>query len=302
MTRPWPSADPRLRPPATPWLRSSATSVASCLSGDDSREPRQVLGPRTLVDDEDMARHAGLRQRRADRRHGLLGAIERQDHHIGIVLAVAVGRRHRQCDALSLRRCQSPGSTGRPAASAPAVRAPPVPARGRRRTTATRPAPVRSPAVPWAAAAPCRCAGTAARPAGRGRDRRSAAPRPVSPNDCSGRSCFTSIMMVRRMRSPSEMVCSLERDPAARPRYCVASSPIGILQFERVDGEFGLGLEAGGERRERLDEAPAEHAIAGQHVADAVAEHAAHQDSSAHGCRCGGRADRPPARLAGGPR
>ena len=57
-------------------------------SGDDGGEPREVLGPRTLIDNEDMTRHAGLFERRVDCRHGLLGSIERQDHHVGIVFAV----------------------------------------------------------------------------------------------------------------------------------------------------------------------------------------------------------------------
>ena len=57
-------------------------------SGDHGGEPREVLGPRTLIDNEDMTRHAGLFERRVDRRHGLLGSVERQDHHIGVVIAV----------------------------------------------------------------------------------------------------------------------------------------------------------------------------------------------------------------------
>jgi hypothetical protein len=54
-------------------------------SGDESREPGQSLRPRTLVDDEHMARHTGLRQGRADRCRRLRGAVEREDHHIGVV-------------------------------------------------------------------------------------------------------------------------------------------------------------------------------------------------------------------------
>ena len=188
--------------------------------GDDGGEPRQVLGPRTLIDDEDMARHAGLCQRRADRRHGLLGAIERQDHHIGIVRRQAVGRRHRRCDASSLVAADRwDRQIGQPLHLL-AARAQPARAPGRRRRTAT-------------------SQHQSGRQQRRGQPRHQAAVQelqhdrqaetetggeqraPVSPNDCSGRSCFTSIMMVRRMRSPSETVCSLERDPAARPRYCV---------------------------------------------------------------------------------
>ena len=41
---------------------------------------------------------------------------------------------------------------------------------------------------------------------------------PDAAKNCNGRPSFTSIRMVRRMRSPSDQVRSLETDPAGRSR------------------------------------------------------------------------------------
>jgi hypothetical protein len=49
-------------------------------------QQRQRLGPRSLIDDDDMAGHAGLCQGGADRGGGFLGAVEGEDHHVNIVI------------------------------------------------------------------------------------------------------------------------------------------------------------------------------------------------------------------------
>jgi hypothetical protein len=51
-------------------------------------KPDQHFRSRSLIDDEHVARHTGLGERRTDRRHGLFHAIERQDHHIGVVSVI----------------------------------------------------------------------------------------------------------------------------------------------------------------------------------------------------------------------
>ncbi len=86
MTRPWPRAEPRLRPPATPWLRSSATSVASGRLATAAAREGEVVRAGALVDDEDMARDAELRQGGVDRGDGFLGPIEREDQDVGVVV------------------------------------------------------------------------------------------------------------------------------------------------------------------------------------------------------------------------
>ena len=85
MTRPCPSAVPRLRPPATP--NCVPARPVSHLSVPPQRRQAsfQVLRPRPLVHHEDVPRYAGLSQSGPDRRDGVLGAIQRQDHHVGVI-------------------------------------------------------------------------------------------------------------------------------------------------------------------------------------------------------------------------
>ena len=139
----------------------------------------------------------------------------------------------------------------------------------------------RSPARRWAGAGPGRCAGTPAPPVRPSASAASSKPVPLAAKNSSGRASFTSVVMVRRMRSPSAQVCSFDCDPDGRGRVAARDFRDRHLQFQRVHGELGLGLEAARQRREGFDEAAGERAIAGQHVGDASAEHAAH-DAAEH--------------------
>ena len=71
MTRPCPSDEPLLRPPATPWLWSSIDNVASCRPA-TSAASRPRFSGRDLINDECMTRDTRLRQRRTDCRDRLL--------------------------------------------------------------------------------------------------------------------------------------------------------------------------------------------------------------------------------------